>query len=330
MKTKSDQDSDVSLFDAPAAKKRNRTKAPQMTVLDEKLGPDIEQEFLPPSPMAEGKAVAPVSPDPGAAATNIVLETLRTIERVSMNPNVNPEALDKIYSLQERMIERQARADFNEAFVRMAPNLPVITRDGRIVVRAKDSRGDRTGEKTQDTPYAKWETISEIIVPILSSHGFSLRHRTETAPDGKIRITAMLYGHGHTEESYLDFEIDTTGSKNNAQGRVSATTYGRRITACTVLNIVTKGDDDDGKVSGRPVVVGDPMTEEQIVQLVDLCGASECSEAEFLEYMNKCRPKSHPSAAALRDLPASRFEQGITALKLYEQRKFGGARAKTG
>lgn len=290
-----------------------------------KVKEPTDELFEPPpieEPTSTKKNEVAVRKPAKASAPRVVPETspvavMEMIERVASNPTVNPDNLEKLLSLQERILDRQAKLAFNEAFVVMAPELPAVTKDGRIVVREKTASGRRDGEETQNTPYAKWETISPAIVPILSRHGFSIRHRTESAPDGKIRIVAVLYGHGHEDTSYMDFELDSTGSKNNAQARVSATTYGRRITACALINLVGKGEDDDGKSSGRAIVAGEPLSPEELQRLTDFLKASECPEAKLVTYLNERRPRGHPEMKAIADLPASRFEEAAVALTDY-------------
>jgi hypothetical protein len=248
---------------------------------------------------------------------------LAMVREVALNKDIDVTKLDALIAAQERVMDRNARMAFDVAMARMQPTLPVITKDGRIVVREKDSRGQRTGEKTQDTPYAKWEKINPIIKPILAKHGFSLTFRPSTAPDGRLRITAVLKGHGHTDDScYMDLAADATGSKNNAQAWASSLSYGKRHVACAALNIATKDEDDDAKAGGGPVLtVGEPLTEEQLAQIMDLVEATECPKAHLLGHLNKVKPKGHPEAGELAHLPAARFDEIVAALRGYEANK---------
>lgn len=250
-------------------------------------------------------------------------ELITLIERMAVNKDVDADKLEKLLGMQERILDRNAHAAFDAAFVEMQAELPTITRDGRIVVREKDSQGKRTGEKTQDTPYAKWETIVEAVRPILHKHGFGISHRSEKTPDGVLlRVTAVLRGHGWTDDRcYFDLAADTTGSKNNAQGWASSLSYAKRHTACAVLGIVTRGEDDDGRSSGRPVVIGDGLTDEQTTQLIELCEAVQCPKEKFVDHMNKTRPKGHPEATGIALLPTTRFDEAVAALRSYEQKR---------
>jgi len=283
---------------------------------DQVATPKVEAKKIA-TAIAKREAKKPFAQTEPSAPTNVIA-IWEIIERIAASPNANPDALDKLLSMQERIMDRQAKLAFNEAFVVMAPTLPMITKDGRIIVKEKTASGRRDGETTQDTPYATWEAISPVIVPVLSSHGFSIRHETANAPDGKIRITSILYGHGHEERSYLDFELDSTGSKNNAQARHSAITYGRRITACAQINIVTKGEDDSGKSAGRAIVAGDPLTPEELEKVVDFALACQCGEPTLVKHLNKTKPAGHPDIKKIADLPRSRFDETILALQGYD------------
>jgi hypothetical protein len=48
----------------------------------------------------------------------------------------------------------------------------------------------------------------------------------------------------------MTLPLDTSGSKNNVQAVGSSTSYGKRYTATLLLNIRTKGEDDDGHAGG--------------------------------------------------------------------------------
>jgi hypothetical protein len=251
------------------------------------------------------------------------------IERLSINKDVDAEKLEKLLAVAERMAAKKAETAFDQAMILMQPELPVITKDGRIIVKEKDAAGRRTGAETQNTPYAKWEKIAALLKPIMHQHGFSLTHRSETAPDGRLRVTAIIKGHGHTDDRcYLDLQADVTGSKNNAQGWASALSYAKRHTTCAALNIITRDEDDDARATGKPITVGESMSPEQAERVIDLCVAVECTKVHFLKHMNAddVRPRGHPIATEIDQLPASRFDEAIAALRGYEANK--KARAK--
>lgn len=251
-------------------------------------------------------------------------EILGTFERLAVNPSVNPDTLNKLLDVQERLLAKDAERQFNEAFVRMQPELPIIAKDGHIIVRKKDAvTGERTGEITQDTPYAKWETILPIIKPILAGHGFGINHRITTPSPETRRVTAILrHTGGHVDDScYFDVPIDTSGSKNNPQGWASGVSYGKRHSACAVLTIATKDEDDDAHKAGRPMADGEPLTPYELEQIIELAGAVECKEQYLLGHLNKMKPKHHRNIEKLAYLPRSRFDEAVNALNGYGANK---------
>jgi len=92
-------------------------------------------------------------------------------ERLLRDPNVDPAKLEKFMALWERMQKLEAIKAFNEAFSAMQGELPTIDEQGRAVVPSQ-----RTGT-THSYTYARQEDIIEIVRPILTKHGFSIRWR---------------------------------------------------------------------------------------------------------------------------------------------------------
>jgi hypothetical protein len=161
---------------------------------------------------------------------------LPMIERLAALPDFDVAKLEKLLDMQERVLNRQAETAFNVAFVDLQAEIPTI------IERSKTDKGK----------YAPREDIVDIVRPILKAHGFTLGFRTEW-PDGKIQIVGILtHRDGHSRESKFLTDADTSGSKNAIQARGSAVEYGRRYTTTDLLNIATRGGDDDGRRSGKP------------------------------------------------------------------------------
>jgi hypothetical protein len=182
------------------------------------------------------QGVAPVQPDASAI--------VQMIERAVLDPRVDIDKMERLLAMQERVMERSARTSFNAALATMQPRLPVIGERGEI---------KNTGGKVQST-FALWEDINDAIRPLLAEHGFALTFRTGRA-NGNPTVTGVLsHREGHSEETTLELPLDTSGSKNNVQGIGSSTSYGKRYTACALLNITTRGEDDGGQSAGQSPV----------------------------------------------------------------------------
>lgn len=221
------------------------------------------------------------------------------IQRAATDPTVDVAKLEKLMAMGERLEARNAKAAYITALVAMKPKLPVIDRKGRIEVRAKTSTGQRDGELTQNTPYALWEDIDEAITPILAEYGFVLTHRSGTAPDGKILITGVLsHQQGHEEETTMALPHDSSGSKNAVQAVGSSTQYGKRYTAGLLLNLRTRGLDDDGNKGGDPGFVSD----EQAERILDLLTRDKADVQLFCKSMK---------VSSIVELPAARYGEAI-------------------
>jgi hypothetical protein len=223
------------------------------------------------------------------------------IERAARDPAVDIDKMERLMAMRDRVLSREAQLAFDTAFAEMQPKLPVIDKKGRIEGESK-----RTGEKISQA-HGRWEDISPAIMPILGEHGFGLRFRQEQVNDTtgqqKTRITAVLsHGGGHREEAYFDLPLDTSGSKNNVQAYGSTASYGKRYSATLVLNIVTKGEDDDGKAAGAGA--GRCISQEQADDLRDAIEANGKNLAKFLQWAK---------VEKLTDIPAANYQACVDA-----------------
>lgn len=244
-------------------------------------------------------ATVPAPPD--------AMGVLHLMERMAKNKEVDTTKLAQIREFGQAILDDQRRAAFDQAFAEMQVKLPTITARGTIEIRAKGSSGERDGRVLQSTKYAKWEDINEVIKPILHEHGFGLRFVTGLADDGRVKVTGILSGHGHREESVFILPHDSTGSKNAVQAIGSSTSYGKRYAASALLNLTTRGEDDDASSfidqDDRPKV-----STQQIEALIDLCEAKGCPRPKFLK---------HIGVESFKDIPAADFDQHIALLNTY-------------
>lgn len=173
-----------------------------------------------------------------AVRTPEVDGVLGVIERLSA-AGLSTENLRELVALQERILDRNAKAAFEAAFAKMQPDLPEIDEKGKIVVKG-----------VQRSTYAKLEDIQKAIKPILKQHGFAIRHRTEWPADKPniIRVVGILsHEQGHREESCFEAPADPSDYRSDIQSQGSTVSYGRRYTTLDLLNITTRGMDNDGQ-----------------------------------------------------------------------------------
>lgn len=245
-------------------------------------------------------AVKTIEHAPPTAPISDTAAIIQVIERAALNPNVDIDKMERLLQMQERIMERQAKAEYDADFALMQQELPVITERGGI----KDRNGN------VQSKYALWEDINEAIKPILAKHGFGISFRPHTG-DGKISVTGVLsHRGGHREEATMELPIDTSGSKNAVQAVGSSTSYGKRYTASALLNLTSRGEDDDGKAAGARQTI----TEEQAIYLRELIEAVGADERRFC---------AHGKVERLEDIRADQFDAAVRLLNSKRSRDNG-------
>jgi hypothetical protein len=256
--------------------------------------------------MAQGQVVEQAGA--GALAES---NTVGMFERLAKDPNVPVDKLERLVSLQERVMAKNAEAEFHAALSEMQAELPTIGERGGI----KDRAGN------VQSSYALWEDVNRAILPILKKHGFSLTFRQESK-ENAICVTGVLaHRNGHSERTSITLPADTSGSKNAVQAVGSSVSYGKRYTAGMLLNLTSCGEDDDGKRAG----VGPAVSDDQIANinaLLDECTPSRPNEearkqarakteAHFLKYLGGV---GKIALANVASIPAKMYEDAIAAL----------------
>lgn len=236
---------------------------------------------------------------PAPITTSDTTAFLQMIERAARDPAVDIDKMERLLNRRALMLAQEAKMAFNEALSHVQSKLPVIDRKGRIVIRDKNNE-ERV---RQSTPYALFEDINEAVKPIIAEHGFSVSFRTGSHEDGRIKVTAILkHRGGHEEETTIILPHDSTGSKNAVQAIGSSTSYGKRMTMCALLNITSRGEDDDGKGSGK---VPDTISDEEISALGALIAQTKSDTNKFLKFF---------TISALAELPKKRLAEAQNML----------------
>lgn len=239
--------------------------------------------------------VAPLSDE----RTDVVVQAdaaslMAVISRAASDPNTDVEKLERLMGLYERITDRTAKANYSAALAEMQPQLPVISERGII----STDKG-----KTVQSRYARWEDINDAIKPILAQHGFALSFRVGSAADGKITVTGILsHRAGHQEETTMTLPHDSSGSKNAVQAVGSSTSYGKRYTAQALLNLTSRGEDDDGQAAGAQ----DVLTLDQLGEVQALMDDVGADRARFLNFLR---------VDSLAHIPAKRYHEAIAALE---------------
>lgn len=177
-------------------------------------------------PEQRRQAVAPISTE-----TSIIA----VISRAAADPACDIDKLERLMAMHERMQARDAEAEFNAAMAAMQSDIPSIAERGAIVVN---------GQKRSD--YATFEDINDVIKPIMQQHGFAISFKVENVASGLSVTGILMHRAGHRESTTMLLPLDTSGSKNAVQAVGSSTSYGKRYVMSALLNLTTRGEDDDG------------------------------------------------------------------------------------
>lgn len=172
---------------------------------------------------------------PVAAAAPVDSSILAVISRAATDPTCDIDKLERLMAMHERMQARDAEAEFNAAMAAMQSDIPSIAERGAIIVN---------GQKRSD--YATFEDINDVIKPIMQTHGFAITFKVENVPAGLSVTGILMHRAGHRESTTMLLPLDTSGSKNAVQAVGSSTSYGKRYVMSALLNLTTRGEDDDG------------------------------------------------------------------------------------
>ena len=219
--------------------------------------------------------------------------------RLARNPDLTVDKLESLIKLQERILDREAASAFDAAYRLMLPEIPRISKRGRILNKAKEVQ----------SRYSKYEDIRRVCDPILRRHGFTFRTETVWPSTGVLEVVGILdHQHGGRRESRFRTTADESGGKNAIQGLGSGNSYGKRYTLKDLLSIVEEGEDDDGQAHGRtrpsrrvtiepPIVTepsagddgqsGEPITDGQLRRLVAIHKGSGRSDLEVKTWLDQ-------------------------------------------
>jgi hypothetical protein len=230
----------------------------------------------------QANALAPMPPD--------IAAFISVIERASTDETIDVGKLEKLLEMYERVMARNAEMAFNKAFADMQSVMPTITENGQIKV------GNEVRSK-----YAKFEDINDTVKPILKAHGFAVTFKTKSSEHGITVTGILMHKDGHREDTEMTLMADTSGSKNAVQGVGSSVSYAKRYVLSALLNITTRGDDDDGQAGGAKTI-----TEDQEATLQALIDEVKADKQSFLKYMKVSR---------LALIPSAKYADAVAALE---------------
>ena len=192
------------------------------------------------------------------------------IEKIALMPDSATDNLEKLYEMHKEQQDREAEVIFNQAFVAAQMEMPIII---------KDAINDQTHSK-----YAKLQTISKLIKPVYTKHGFGMIGGMAESPlENHIRVTiSLIHSGGHSKPYYYDMAIDDKGIKgsvNKTQPHAigSSTAYATRYLKCLIWDVQI-AEDNDGNGDDKLISV------DQVTEITDKIKEHVDDPGGFAEY----------------------------------------------
>jgi hypothetical protein len=162
-------------------------------------------------------ALATIEPPPVAQMIQSLIEKGVTGETVTV--------MERLVTLYEHMEVRNAEKQFNEAFVRLQQELPVIVAQTVIPNRGK---------------YERFEDVMAKVGPVLTKHGFSVSFSQDVSESRIIETCHLRHVGGHSQAN--SFAVRTGKADTETQADCKAATTAKRNALLNALNIVIRQD----------------------------------------------------------------------------------------
>lgn len=235
---------------------------------------DTRQAENPPAPQTESAAI------------------LSIIERMAVNPQIDPDRIERYMDMYDRMEGKKAEQAFNAAMNAAQIEMgPVAANQENTQTRSR---------------YADYAQLDRVLRPIYTRHGFSISFdEGDTDKPDHIRVLAYVsHRDGFTRTYRKDMPADGKGAKGgdvmtktHASG--AADSYGMRYLLKKIFNVSVGEDDTDGNMPA------DAISEKQVERIRDLIDQANADIAAFCQWMG---------VEALPDIAARDFKKAETAL----------------
>ncbi len=201
-----------------------------------------------------------VRPEPAELQQGNEPSMLSIVMRAVSDPTIDPARLREFLQIGRELEADRAKRQYNQAWAQMMPQMPVITKEGRIEYKPG----------TKPTQFARWDDIHKACMPILHEYGFAVSFDSENADNRLTVIVKITHTAGHQECPRFTVPwLDTGGSKSPAQQAASSFTVAQRHAFCKAFNVLTRDEDDDGSGKGFEHISAEQA--QTIIDVVEEC-----------------------------------------------------------
>lgn len=160
---------------------------------------------------------------------------MNIIAKASIDPSFDVEKLERLMGMYERMQAKQSEVEFNHAMSEMQADIHSIA-----------ERGSADRGKGGKLSYAKLEDILDVVRPVMHKHGFAISYDIENSASSVTATGILFHRAGHNIKTRMVLPADNSGGKNSVQSIGSSVSYAKRYVLNALLNLATRGEDDDG------------------------------------------------------------------------------------
>lgn len=219
---------------------------------------------------------------------------MQVISKAASDPSVDIDKLERLMLMHERMMAKDAEVQFNADMAAMQAEIPSVAERG-------------TGHNLK---YATLEDIIDVVRPIMHKYGFAISFEVSNTvhnTDSVMIVTGVLmHKAGHSIKTAMTLPADKSGSKNAVQALGSSVSYGKRYVLSALLNIATRGEDDNGYAA------------------IPEASLSEQQAAELNRLLSLCKEETKAGFRGIygdiENLPKSQFNKALAQLKVASAR----------
>jgi len=214
---------------------------------------------------------------------------VQVIARAASDPSVDVAKMERLLAMHERITGLNAEKQFNEAMRAAQEEMPKVVRDA-------------SNESTRSR-YARLETVSKAMGPVIAKHGFSMSFGTADCPrEGSERIVCIVsHVGGHSRQYQADVPLDSTGmkgvqNKTGTHAFGSTMSYGRRYLKLMIFDVSLVNEDTDaqGDADDEPP----PAEFPQFWQALNAATGTMALQAAWGGAPKGCRPYASKHYAA--------------------------------
>ncbi len=209
--------------------------------------------------------------------------------QAAIEKGIDPDGLEKLVNLQERILDRNAEMQFNEAMHKFQSKC-------KAVMVNSTAKTNKFSWK-----YASLDHIATTIQPWLDECGLSYKFERETKDNKTDVICVAKHIGGHKEKASFPLLEDVNAVVNDMQKHASANNYAKRQALTMVLGITVTEFDDDANTAGK-----DLIDENQKANIETLMEEVKANTKAFLK---ACKIES------IEKMPVRKYQRAIKMLE---------------